>query len=1455
MSTNPKDVQLFEAVSAGQVDRVRELLAEGASPDAADEFDTTVLVQAIDDDHEEIARLLLEAGADPNRSEGGDTPLMKAARSGLQATTRLLLDKGADVSAADEGMGMTALHWTVWWSRQVAGGPTRPGSVESTRYLVSKGSPLEARSHDGSTALHMAATLGELEIVRLLLEAGASPAAADEKGFTPAHLALHRGFGEVIEALAARHDVRADPGGPGPLGWAARLGDEAALRSLPKAPKKELDETWRDETALLAAARLRHVGCAVALLAAGASPDAKDEDGRTALSYAAERGQADLVDALVKAKASLAVPKKSASPLVLALWERHADVAARLIDAGMDVNAGSQPALAAAASRDLPDLVRRIVAAGADVKKQGREAVLQAADSGAAAALRVLLEAGADPDAKDENRWPAICNAAGNGHLEAVVALIEGGANVDAKGDDFAAVHWAAQDGQAAVARVLVKHGAKVKGKLLPLVAKGEAGAVKKLLGAKADVAALDVWPPLTWAALLGELDIADALLAAGADPKQRTNAHPPHALAAAAMHGRDAILDRLVAAGALSDAAAGGEALHLAAEKGQAGAVRRLLAAGVSPDVRNRRNKTALFAAAEEGRVEAVRALLEGGADPKLETATGETALAAASRRERADVVEVLKGAEAAGATAPVAAQPAAATPAATKGTASPEDVKRLVDASDHGDLSEVARLVAAGVDVNARDERNRLPLEIAVRKGHAPVVEALVAAGAPVKHILSLASMAAPHTALLRRLVDLGADVNHFGDGLPPIVAAVRAGNVDAVRLLLERGADPSLQAPRGGTALFSAVLNSKRELADMLLDAGADPSRGDGASPPLVAAVGAGLAPLARRLLLATLKPTKKPQALVRAVADGDAAKAAALLAEGVPATSAEGTTKWPALHLAALFGETAIAKSLLGAGADASVSKNGWTPLALALKSGHAELAGALLEKGADPNAAGGPNQPAMLLVAAAQGDVAIVDLLLKAGARVDAAGQGSTGLHLAARNGHVDVARRLVEGGAKVDAKDKDGRTPLVLAVQYDHLAAATALVEAGAKVDVKWNDRSLVHWAVLSGRREAARMLMEHKAKVDVADADGASALHAAARLGDHELVDALLHARAKPNAATLAGRTPLMEAAWSGDLDAVRRLLDRTDADWRDAEGRSAADVAAEEGETGVLELLVQHHHAPGADLYLAVAQGDAAAVARLLAGARPAARTVLLAVRCADAAMVRTLLDLKPHGDLGPAKEVAVAEGLDEIAGLLGVAVASEPRRLTERMLDLVKIPPPDSEVVLEGAFGRFLRAEPRLEMLVQGQMWTSERHSMRPRLAQVDAEMAGIGYHALGAIVCERIGDVVLRAYGAAQAEAFGAWNVGVMGTAMDFVSYLSDGSSLTTTTHEESKTSARGGNYVRAIPDASVRVLHHKHELRVARRAKAVQLSLDSAEPSLVALARAVDRSLVRRFAES
>src|SRR3954451_8923852 len=113
-----------------------------------------------------------------------DSRIADAAMKGDTATVRTLIRQRVDVNAA-QGDGMTALHWAA-----------SHGDVNEVRLLLGAGAKVEARTRNGAyTAMHLAARNGNAAAVRALIKANANASAMTSTGAFPIHFAA--GIGDT----------------------------------------------------------------------------------------------------------------------------------------------------------------------------------------------------------------------------------------------------------------------------------------------------------------------------------------------------------------------------------------------------------------------------------------------------------------------------------------------------------------------------------------------------------------------------------------------------------------------------------------------------------------------------------------------------------------------------------------------------------------------------------------------------------------------------------------------------------------------------------------------------------------------------------------------------------------------------------------------------------------------------------------------------------------------------------------------------------------------------------------------------------------------------------------------------------------------------------------------------------------------------------------------------------
>jgi ankyrin repeat protein len=236
---------------------------------------------------------------------------------------------------------------------------------------------------------------------------------------------------------------------------------------------------------------------------------------------------------------------------------------------------------------------------------------------------------------------------------------------------------------------------------------------------------------------------------------------------------------------------------------------------------------------------------------------------------------------------------------------------------------------------------------------------------------------------------------------------------------------------------------------------------------------------------------------------------------------------------------------LAASLVASGND----PDGTTPLHYAARNRDAAQVRKLLASGIPADAENRYGVTALSL-AVEQGDLDTINTLIAAGADVNhALPEGETILMTAARTGNVDVIKALVKRDARVETKDGFyGETALHWATQEDHAGAVAALLDAGADVNGRTASAqfarrnagltrlSLGEWTPLmyaarQGAMDAAKVLLDRDANVNLTDPDGTTALVIAIINYHYDFAAMLLDRGADPNIADKEGVAALYSA------------------------------------------------------------------------------------------------------------------------------------------------------------------------------------------------------------------------------------------------------------------------------------------------------------------------------------
>ena len=136
---------IWNAIEVGNIEAVKQYLANGVDVNARDENDSTPLHIAVWEGHKEIAKLLIAAGADVNaKKQGGITPLLITVDNGDRGSIELFIAAGADVNRKMKG-GSTPLH-------RASG----QGQKRISEMLIAAGANVNAVTNGGKTPLDSA---------------------------------------------------------------------------------------------------------------------------------------------------------------------------------------------------------------------------------------------------------------------------------------------------------------------------------------------------------------------------------------------------------------------------------------------------------------------------------------------------------------------------------------------------------------------------------------------------------------------------------------------------------------------------------------------------------------------------------------------------------------------------------------------------------------------------------------------------------------------------------------------------------------------------------------------------------------------------------------------------------------------------------------------------------------------------------------------------------------------------------------------------------------------------------------------------------------------------------------------------------------------------------------------------------------------------------------------------
>jgi ankyrin repeat protein len=461
------------------------------------------------------------------------TPATSTEADEVKHIEALIKDSPDLINAPDANTGETLLQ-----------SAAAKGKLAVVKVLLENGAAVDGFQQPGLTPLHYAAANGHKAIIDFLLSKGAKPDSRTESGVTPLHFAAQKGYESVAKALlAAGAPVNAKTKDRTSFGGSLTSSKTSIVPGMGGPLTNLKYDIGSGETPLHLAASSSYPGMVELLLAKGADPNAEDAEGRTPLSYGAQKPQ--VMQLLLAAHAN---PNTGRLNLPLAKAAYEGDMAALklLLANGADPNTNSMVDWS---------ITARVAMAGTSIVQRSLD-------------NRGLTERGV-PNLREP--WPTqgikfspLFLAVSQQHADATKELLRYKANPnlkDPRGNPL--LYQALAD--APTLKVLLESGADPNVRLsngTPLLDQALSDrnrtAVELLLAHQADVNIEDGAPdsfgkysactPLMLAAVLGDTAMAELLLKAGADVNARNHYYAGTALEHAVMAGHREMAELLLA-------------------------------------------------------------------------------------------------------------------------------------------------------------------------------------------------------------------------------------------------------------------------------------------------------------------------------------------------------------------------------------------------------------------------------------------------------------------------------------------------------------------------------------------------------------------------------------------------------------------------------------------------------------------------------------------------------------------------------------------------------------------------------------------------------------------------------------------------------------------------------------------------------------------------------------------
>ncbi len=411
------------AIDRGHLHIVQFLLSAGANPHGGS-TSTTALGLAVEQGELEIIHLLLSSKVDVNAPIAADgwTALLAAVKNGHRSIVELLVTKGANVNIWSRGetpilMAAKCEERDIYeYLYPLVNTAIRLCADRDGEQLLSATHKRRIRAQNRSVEKFIImATAGNLDEVRLSIEAGVEIDEFCAKGHNALMAAAYYGHEAVVQVLL---EAGADPD--------LLSDDEDGLGYGMSALMLVAGSFFASNRDIIAKR----------LIDAGANVDLQNEQGKTAIMFAASSGSGDraCVDIAIAADANLDLrDNRGYTVLMMMAAAENYSMFNRLLQAGASTDGLESIQLIQSARTGNVDRLKSLLSSvKVDLDLDRGDAIGSAAAAGHTETVRILIQAGANVNLSDRSGFTPIASAAYSGYSEIVKLLIDAGADTQA---------------------------------------------------------------------------------------------------------------------------------------------------------------------------------------------------------------------------------------------------------------------------------------------------------------------------------------------------------------------------------------------------------------------------------------------------------------------------------------------------------------------------------------------------------------------------------------------------------------------------------------------------------------------------------------------------------------------------------------------------------------------------------------------------------------------------------------------------------------------------------------------------------------------------------------------------------------------------------------------------------------------------------------------------------------